>query len=176
VDGSFNPGKMASSVEDGVLTLQRRTYRSGDFVHVVFSIVAAFFAGMFLLITVANGTLFDGFFIPGVIMALAWYGYFGLTRLMNRRTVTIHNGHVTAKDGPLPQFVRSIDTSLEDLGPLSVKSSKRWTFPPISAFVIHNAHTQRGPDLFRRLPTEDEARYAVARIESFARPPGSKGA
>jgi len=158
---------MTSSVDDGVLTLQRRTYRSGDFVHVVFSFLAAVFAVLFLVITLANGTIFDGFFIPGVILVLAAYGYFGLTRLMNRRTVTIQTGHVTAKDGPIPQFLRSVDSSLDDLGSVSVRSSTRWTVPPISSYVIYNVRSQRGPDLFRRLPTEDEATYVVAAIDSF---------
>ena len=152
--------------------LSRRTYRSGDFVHVVFSALAAILAVVFLIITVANGTLFDGFFVSGLIVVLGLYGYFGLTRLVNGRTVTIHNGRVTAKDGPLPQFIRTIDTSLEELGRLSVKPAKRWTVPPISMYVIYRVRTALGPDLFRRLPTEDEAKYVVAEIESFISPTG----
>jgi hypothetical protein len=163
-------GKMMSSVEDGVLTIQRRTYRSGDFVHVIFSLFAALFAVLFLIIAIANDTLFDSLSAPIVIIALTAYGYFGLTRLVNRRTVTVDNGYITAKDGPVPQFVRTIDSDMADLGRLSVDSSKRWAFPPISTYRVYEVIVEAGPDLFRRLPTEDEAEYVVSKIEAFTAP------
>lgn len=102
-----------------------------------------------------------------MVLALVAYGYFGVTRVANRRTVTVCRGHVTAKDGPLPQFIRTIDTDLGDLERLSVESSKRWTFPPISAYRVYSVHTLQGPNLFRRLPTEGEAMYASATIKAF---------
>lgn len=169
---SPGPGKMTSSVENGVLTIQRRTYRSGDFVHVIFSFFAAVFAVLFLVIAVANATLFDSFSVPVVIIVLASYGYFGLTRLVNRRTVAVSAGRVTAKDGPFPLFIRIIDSDLGDLGRLSVESSKRWTFPAISTYRVYEAATENGPDLFRRLPSQDEAEYAVARIAAFTHTAG----
>ncbi len=164
---SFDPGKMTSSVDDGLLTITRRTYRSGDFVHVVFSFFAAMFAILFFLIVVANDTLFDGPSAPIVIIVLASYGYFGMTRLVNRRKVTVSRGVVTARDGPFPLFIRTIDSDIGDLGRLSAESSRRWTFPPISTYRVYSAHTERGPDLFRRLPSRDEAAYAVATIQAF---------
>ncbi len=169
---SFDPGKMKSSVDDDGLVIQRRTYRSGDFVHVVFSLFAAVFAILVLVIAISNGTLFDGFVTPLVIFALVAYGYFGATRIVNRRTVTVCHGHITAKDGPLPQFIRTIDTDLGDLERLSVESSKRWTFPPISTYRVYSVHPLQGPNLFWRLPTEGEATYALVKINAFV---GSAG-
>jgi hypothetical protein len=49
---SFDPGKMKSSVDDDGIVIQRRTYRSGDFVHVVFSLFAAVFAILVLVIAI----------------------------------------------------------------------------------------------------------------------------
>jgi len=163
-------GKMMSSVEDGVLTIQRRTYRSGDFVHVIFSFFAALFAVLFLIIAIANDTLVDGLSIPIVIIALTAYGYFGLTRLVNRRVVTVSKARVTAKDGPLPQFIRSIDADIADAGPISVESSKRWTFPIISSYQVYGVAAASGPDLFRRLRSGGEAEYVVSKIEAFTGP------
>ena len=164
---SFDSGKMKSSVDDDRLVIQRRTYRSGDFVHVVFSLFAAVFAILVLVIAISNGTLFDRFATPLVIFALVTYGYFGVTRIVNRRTVTVCHGRITAKDGPLPQFIRTIDTDLGDLERLSVESSNRWTFPPISTYRVYSVHALQGPNLFRRLPTEGEATYALAKINAF---------
>jgi hypothetical protein len=163
-------GKMMSSVEDGVLTIQRRTYRSGDFVHVIFSFFAALFAVLFFAIAIANKTLFDGLATPIVIVGLAAYGYFGLTRLVNRRVVSVTTGRITAMDGPLPQFMRSIDADIADVGPISVESSKRWTFPIISSYQVYEVAATSGPDLFRRLRSVGEAEYAVSKIEAFTGP------
>jgi hypothetical protein len=170
---SIDPGKMTSSVDNGVLTLRRRTYRSGDFVHAIFSFFATVFAVLFLIIAISVGTLFDGPSVPIVIIVLAAYGYFGLTRLLNSRTVTVDNGRIRAKDGPMPQLIRTIDADVADVGELSVESSKRWTFPPISTYSVYRVATEAGPDLFRRLPTEDEARYVVAKVKAFNRSSGA---
>ncbi len=161
-------GKMMSSVEDGVLTIQRRTYRSGDFVHVIFSFFAALFAVLFLVIAIAKDTLFDGLSIPIVIIALTAYGYFGITRLVNRRTVTVSKARVTAKDGPLPQFVRSVKAEPDDYGKVAVRSAMRFAFPPISKYRLYYVGGEMAPDLFRRLRSEDEAKYAEAAITAFA--------
>jgi len=165
---SIDPGKMTSSVDNGVLTIRRRTYRSGDFVHVIFSFFATVFAVLFLIIAISNDTLFDGLSVPIVIIVLAAYGYFGLTRLVNRRTVTVDIGRIRAKDGPVPQLIRTIDADVADVGQLSVESSKRWTFPPISTYRVYRVATEDGSDLFRRLPTEDEAQYVVQKMRAFA--------
>lgn len=161
-------GKMMSSVEDGVLTIQLRTYRSGDFVHVIFSFFAALFAVLFLIIAIANDTLFDGLSIPIVIIALTAYGYFGLTRPVNRRTVTVSKARVAARDGPLPQFARSVKAELDDYGRVRVRSAMRFTFPPISRYRLYYVGGEMAPDLFRRLRSEDEAKYAAAAITAFA--------
>jgi hypothetical protein len=167
---SLKPGKVTSSVNDGVLTLQRRTYRSGDFVHVIFSGFSIVFAVLFFVIAIASNTLLDGFSIPIVILALGAYGYFGATRLVNRRVVTVTTGRITAKDRPLPQFMRSVDADIADVGLISVESSKRWTFPMIASYPVYEVATGSGPDLFRRLRDVNEAEYVVARIEAFAGP------
>ncbi|MEN8234875.1 MAG: hypothetical protein ABFR89_08135 [Actinomycetota bacterium] len=167
MDETFDKGKMTSSVENGVLTITRRTYRSGDFTHILFSGFAALFAVLFLWIAIANDTLFDGISAPIVILVLLGYGYFGLTRIVNRRTVTVGDGRVTAKDGPLPQFVRSVDADLGEYGKVEARSAMRFTFPPISKYRLYYVGGEMAPDLFRRLPTEDEAKYVVARYRAF---------
>jgi len=60
---SIESGKMTSSVDNGVLTIRRRTYRSGGFVHVVFSAFSTVFAVMFFALAVANdaATAITGF-------------------------------------------------------------------------------------------------------------------
>ena len=165
---SYDPGKMESSVDDGVLTIRRRTYRSGDFVHVIFSVFAVFFAVMFLVIALANGTLLDGLSAPIVIVVLLGYGYFGLTRIVNRRTVTATTNRITAKDGPLPQLVRFVDAELSEYGTVEVRSAMRFTFPPTSKYRLFYVGGEMAPDLFRRLHSEEEAKYVVARVRAFA--------
>ena len=167
VTESIDPGKMTSSVEDGVLTITRRTYRSADFTHIIFGFFAALFGLFFLWITIANSTLFDGFVTPIVILALLGYGYFGLTRIVNRRTVSVGNGRVAAKDGPLPQFMRSVDADQGDYGKVEVRSAMRFTFPPISKYRLYYVGGEIAPDLFRRLLDEDEAKYAMAVYGAF---------
>lgn len=163
-------GTMRSSVDEGTLTIQRRTYRSGDFVHVIFSAFAAVFAILIFVMAVANDTLFDGIVTPIVIGALSVYGYFGATRLVNSRVITVTTDRVTAKDGPLPQFVRTIDSDIADIEPISVESSKRWTFPMITSYRVYAVATADGPDLFRHLRSEDEAEYALSNIEAITQP------
>ncbi|MEA3511113.1 MAG: hypothetical protein U9R51_06720 [Actinomycetota bacterium] len=164
---SLDPGKMTSSVDDGILTITRRTYRSGDVVHVIFSFLASLFGILFLWIAIANSTLFEGFVTPIVILALLAYGYFGLTRIVNRRTVRVGNGRVVAKDGPLPQIVRSVDVGQGEYGHVEVRSVMRFTFPPTSKYRLYYVGGEIGPDLFRRLRNEDEAAYSVARYQAF---------
>jgi hypothetical protein len=160
-------GKVTSSVDDGVLTIRRPTYRRGDFVHVIFASFAVVFALLFLFISLIHGTLLRSLTIPLVILVLAAYGYFGLTRVVNRRTVQISQGRVTASDGPMPQIGRRIDRDLKASTPFSVESSKRFTFPTTTTYRIYRVDTRSGPDLFRRLPTEGEADYVLATIEAF---------
>lgn len=164
---SIDPGKMTSSVEDGVLTITRRTYRSGDFTHIIFSVFATLFGLLFLWIAIANSTLFDGFVAPIVILALLAYGYFGLTRIVNRRTVRVGNGRVTAKDGPLPQFIRSVSADQGEYGMVEVRSAMRFTFPPTSKYRVYYVGGEIAPDLFRRLLDEDEAKYAMTAYRAF---------
>ncbi|MEN8114207.1 MAG: hypothetical protein ABFS21_07445, partial [Actinomycetota bacterium] len=106
-----------------------------------------------------------------VILVLLVYGYFGLTRIVNRRTVTVGNGRVTAKDGPLPQFVRSVDVDLDEYGKVETRSAMRFTFPPTSKYRLYYVGGETAPDLFRRLRDEGEAEYAVARIRAFTAGP-----
>lgn|GEM_PF-3143154 len=167
VDGSPDPGKMISSVDDGVLTIRRRTYRPGDFVHVIFAFFAAVFALLFLFISLTRGTLLNTVMIPLAIVALVGYAYFGLTRVVNRRTVRVSQGRLTASDGPMPQFGRRIDGDLEVLAPFSVESSMRFTFPMMTTYRNYRVDARRGPDLFRRLPTRSEADSVLSAIESF---------
>lgn len=167
MDRSLQPGKMTASVDAGVLIIQRRTYRSADFVHVIFSMFAAVFAILFLVIAVSNGTLFDGFATPIVILALIAYAYFGVTRIVDRRTVTVTLGRITARDGPLPLFMRTLDTDVADYGDIEVRSATRYTFPLISKYRLHYVGGEMAPDLFRRLRERDEAEFAAARISVF---------
>lgn len=163
----FDPGKMTSSVAHDTLTLERRSWRSGDGAHVVFSALLLVFGLLVLAIAIQNGTLFDGPVTPILVLAGFGYGYFGLTRMVNRRTVTVATGRITARDGPLPLFVRTVDTDLESYGKVEVRSAMRLTFPPTSRYRLYYVGGETAPDLFRRLPTEDEAKHAVARIRSF---------
>lgn len=167
MDEPFGKGKMDSTVRDGVLTITRRTYRSGDFVHILFSAFATLFGLTFLWIAIENDTLFDGASTLIVILVLLVYGYFGLTRIVNRRIVQIANGRITARDGPLPQLVRFVDADLAEYGKVRTRSAMRFTFPPTSKYRLYYVGGEVGPDLFRRLREEDEAKYAVARIRSF---------
>lgn len=160
-------GQMRSSVDDGTLTIRRRTYRSGDFVHVIFSAFAAMFAILFLVIAIANNTLFDGFATLVVIGLLGAYAYFGATRLVNSRVVTVTTDRITAKDGPLPQIVRTVDSPIAAVEPIAVDSSKRWTFPVTTSYSVYKVATAAGPDLFRRLRNGDEAGYVVDAIRAF---------
>ena len=164
---ALDTGKMRSSIDGGTLTIQRRTYRSGDFTHVIFSAFAAVFAILFSVIAIANSTLFDGFVTPVVIGLLAVYAYFGLTRLVNSRVVVVNADRITAKDGPLPQFVRTLDAEVADVEPMSIKSSKRWTFPMTTSYQVYSVATSSGPDLFRRLWNRDEAEHALDEIQAY---------
>jgi len=164
---------MTSSVDDGVLTIRRRTYRPGDLVHVLFGGIAALVAVLLGVIATTNSTLTSGLATPAVIAAAAAYAYFALTRVVNRRTVTVRGGRVTAKDGPLPQFVRSVDAPIDEYGKTTVRSVMRFTFPPTHRYRLYSVGGDTAPDLFRRLPTEDEAKYAAARYNAFTSGSGS---
>lgn len=165
--GGFDPGRMTSTVTNGVLTVERPAWRTGDWVHVLFSGLLLVLGLVILTAAVRNDTLFDGLTTPTVIGASIGYAYFGLTRIINRRTVTVTADGITANDGPLPIFVRSVDTDLNTYGKVEVRSAMRFTFPPTSRYRLYYVGGETPPDLFRRLPTEDEAKYAVARIRSF---------
>lgn len=162
-----DPGKMTSSIIGDTLTVERRSWRSGDVVHVVFSFLLLILGLLIAVIAIQNGTFFDGAVTPVLVVASLGYGYFGLTRLVNRRTVTVTPDRLTARDGPLPLFVRTVNTDLESYGKVAARSAMRFTFPPTSRYRLYYVGGEIAPDLFRRLPTEDEAKYAVARIRSF---------
>ena len=165
--GGFDPGKMTSTVTTGGLTVERPTWRSGDWVHVLFSALLLVLGLVILATAIRNDTLFDGVTTPALILASVGYAYFGLTRIVNRRTVTVTTDRITAKDGPLPILVRSVNADLDAYGKAKVRSAMRFTFPPTSRYRLYYVGGEMAPDLFRRLPTEDEAKYAVARIRSF---------
>jgi hypothetical protein len=158
---------MTSTVTNGELTVERRSWRSGDWVHVLFSALLLVLGLVILATAIRNDTLLEGLTTPALILASIGYAYFGLTRIVNRRTVTVTAERVTAKDGPLPIFVRSVNTDLDAYGKVELRSAMRFTFPPTSRYRLYYVSGEMAPDLFRRLPTEDEARYAVARIRSI---------
>lgn len=159
---SETPKSIAVTREDGSVTVSRRTYRSGDFVHVVFSTLTTVMGLLFLWIAIANATLFDDFATSIVILVIVGYGYFGLTRITNSRTVVISEGRITARDGPLPQFVRSVDANALDYRDVAVRSAMRFTFPPIQRYKLWYVGSKGQVDLFRRLPSEEEAKVTQA--------------
>jgi hypothetical protein len=136
-------------------------------VHVIFASLAAVFAVLVLSIALTHGTLSDNLATPLAIAGAAAYAYFGLTRIVNRRTVRVSHGRLTASDGPVPQPGRRIDRDLETLVPLSVESSTRLTFPIMTRYRTYRVDARSGPDVFRRLPTRSEAVYVLSEIEAF---------
>jgi hypothetical protein len=163
------PESITVTRQDGSVTVSRRTYRSGDFTHIIFSALATIMGLLVLWIAIDSGTVFDGIATPLVVGALLAYGYFGLTRITNRRTVTVDRGRIVAKDGPLPQFVRSLDAAIDEYGTVEVRSATRFTFPPISRYRLWYVGGQMSPDLFRRLPSEEEAECIRAIVSNAAR-------
>ena len=163
------PKSITVTREDGKVTISRRSYRSGDFVQILFGFFAGLFGVTFLWISIDAGTLFDGVVSPIVILVLLGYAYFGATRITNRRTVVIADGRISAKDGPLPQFVRSVDTSIPDYGNVTTRSASRFTFPPTHRYALWYVGAKGRVDLFRRLPEENEAKVIQAVVAKAVR-------
>ncbi len=152
---------------DGTLTVSVRTFRTGDFMHYVFGALATLFAGLVFWIGAANGTLFDSFATVPVIIAGFAYGWFALTRRMNRRVLTADAETLAVHDGPLFSLARPIDVPVGDVGTISSRKERRWV-PPLSWYDVRHLEASGLPRaLFRNLSFEEDADRIRAALVSF---------
>jgi hypothetical protein len=152
---------------DDTLTVSVRTFRTGDGMHYLFGALATVFAGLVLWIGAANGTLLDSFVTVPLIIAGLAYGWFALTRRINRRVLTAHTETLTVSNGPLFSLARSIEVPVGDVGTITSRKERRWV-PPLSWYDVRHIEAS-GPSsaLFRNLSFEEDADRIRAAVVSY---------
>jgi hypothetical protein len=152
---------------DGSLTVSVRTFRTGDLMHYVFGALATVFALTVLWVGAANGTLLDSFVTVPLILAGAAYGWFALTRRLNRRVLTVDGEMLTVSDGPLFTLAPDIELSVGDVGTIAGRKERRWV-PPLSWYdVRHLEAAGASHPLFRNFTFEEDADRIRAALVSF---------
>ena len=152
---------------DATLTVSVRTFRTGDLMHYVFAALATVVAVTVLWIGATNGTLLDSFVTVPLILAALAYGWFALTRLFNRRVLTVDAGTLTVSDGPLFSLAPDIELAVGDVGTITSRKERRWV-PPISWYEVRHLEAVGAPDpLFRNLTFEEDADRIRAALVSF---------
>ena len=101
---------------DGMLTVSVRTFRTGDLMHYVFGALATLFALTVLWIGASNGTLLDSPVTVPLIVAGIAYGWFALTRRLNRRVLTADSATLTVSDSPLFSLASRIAEPVDAIG------------------------------------------------------------
>ena len=100
----------------------------------------------------------DSWFTPVAILALLAYGWFALTKKVNRRTITVDSERLRAWDGPLYSLARKISVPVEEVGRLETNRRSTLTMPPtqiVRTFSV-DARGVRG-HIIKKLPTKEEA-------------------
>lgn len=161
------PQHLAVAEFDDALTIARRTYRSGDVVHLLMGGLATVFALIVVWIRVTHGTLTSGSTLY-VVGALAVYGYFAATKAFNRRTMTFDGVTLKVKDGPLWSPFRRVDERAEYALPLSYK--KRTSFTPmLTRDETWTVRTDGGFVVMSKLPFEEEAEFITISVNERGR-------
>ena len=151
--------RAAQFEEAGVLWwTSLRTYRSGDFVHYFLAGPIVFIALILLWAALDNGTMTDSWVTPVVIFGLLAYGWFALTKKVNRRTVTIDSERLRVWDGPLWSLTNRISVPVDEVGKLETSKTTRLTMPPTQTVKMYNVKASgvRG-HIVKKLQTREEA-------------------
>jgi hypothetical protein len=152
---------------DGTLTVSVRTCRTGDSVHYIFGALATAFALTVLWIAAVNGTLLGSFVTVPLIIAGIAYGWFALTRLLNRRVLTADSATLRVGDGPLFSLAPTLVVPVGDVGTISSRKERRWV-PPISWYDVRHIEAAGVSDpLFRNLSFEADVDRIRAAVVSF---------
>ena len=148
------------------LTITVRARRSGDSAHYVLGALGTVFGLLILLIALGNGTLFDSWATLPLVIGGLVYGWFALTRLINRRVVTIDCEMLTVTEGPLPTFSSQVEVPMADMGKVTTRDERRWV-PPLQWYGVSHVEAEglRSP-LFKALEPDDASRVRAA-IVSF---------
>ena len=150
------------------LVISRSTRRPGDLAHFVLAPIGVALGGVVLFVGLQRGTLFDSWFTVVLLLAVGGYGWFALTRAVNRRTLTLGVGGLSVMDGPCPSLARRINAGVDEVGEIKARSSMRFTFPMISRYRVHHVEASGvEPPLFRSLADEAEATRIQAALVSF---------
>ena len=152
---------------DGTLTVSVRTFRTGDMVHYVFGTLATLFALMVSWIGAINGTLFDSYATVPLILAGVAYGWFALTRRLNRRVLHADAETLAISDGPLFSLAPKVRVPAGEVGTIASRKERRWV-PPLSWYdVRHIVAAGATSPLFRNLTFEEDADRIRAALVAF---------
>ena len=159
------PGGTEARVENGRLEIRRRTYRPGDFVHYVLCFFALLLALTILWIAIRAGTLLRGWVLPALVLATFAWAWFCVTKMKNRRIVTIDKTRLIRRDGPIASIVRTVTVPLDQVAPTRITKSLTFTMPPTSKVVTYNV---RAGDLtlFPKLLVREEAEFILAELDT----------
>ena len=152
---------------DGTLTVSVRTFRTGDLMHYVFGASATVIGLMVLWIGASNGTLLDSLVTVPLIVAGVAYGWFSLTRRLNRRVLAADSTTLTVSDGPLFSLAPEVTVPVGDVGTISSRKERRWV-PPFSWYEVRHIEAAGMADpMFRNLTFEEDADRIRAALVSF---------
>lgn len=155
---------------DGRLTVSVRTHRSGDLVHYVFASIAVVFGAVVLWIGLAKGTLFGSWINLPLVAACLGYGWFALTRRINRRVLVLDAERLLITEGPLFTIGAAFAVPAATVGKITVRKERRWT-PPVWWHEVFHVEATGSPDaLFRNVSLEADAnRISAALVAVLSR-------
>jgi hypothetical protein len=155
----------------GTLTVSVRTFRTGDLMHYLFGALATVLSLTVLWIGMTSGTLLDSFATVPLIIAGLAYGYFALTRRLNRRLLTVDSETLEVSDGPLYSVAPGVVVPVGGVGTITSRKVRRWV-PPISWYDVRHIEAAGATDpLFRNLTFEEDADRIRAALVSFLAKP-----
>ncbi len=155
---------------DGRLEVSVRTYRTGDFVHYAFGSLAVAFGVVVLWVGLAKGTLLGSWINLPLVAACLGYGWFALTRRINRRVLVLDAERLSISEGPLFTTGAAFEAPAATVGKVTVREERHWT-PPIWWHEVFHVEATGSPDvLFRNINLEaDATRIQAALVAALSR-------
>lgn len=156
------------------LILRKRTYRSLDWAFIMLCIPVTIAVFILFGIGVVEGTLFN-FSWWGeslvYVATFAWF-WFSLTRVFNRRTVTVTADQIQASDGPIWSSGGAFKVPLCDIEEVETLGSKHLT-SDLTTYRWYRVYARKRDGLrlpiFKKLQSDQAAKFVKAKIDQFRR-------